>query len=67
MSKKIRKEEDPTKVCILCGSKNVKLVHEGLETDMYKCLDCGKKYGVTDWRRIAGFTKQEIEKMDKKK
>ncbi len=49
-----------------CGSK-VKMIYEGLETDTYKCLKCKKKYGVTDLRRLAGFSKKEVEEMDKRK
>lgn len=40
--------KDPTKVCIKCGSKNLRMIRKGSETDMYKCKDCGEKYGVTD-------------------
>ncbi|MBU2639341.1 MAG: hypothetical protein KKG75_01395 [Nanoarchaeota archaeon] len=42
------------------------MVYEGLETDQYKCFNCDREYLVSDLRRIAGFTKKEVEKMDKK-
>lgn len=50
-----------------CKSDNVKMIYEGLETDTYECLKCKEKYGVTDLRRMAGFTKKEIEEMDRRK
>lgn len=47
-----KKNTYPTKACIKCGSKNVKMISRGLETDMYRCEDCGEKYGVTDLSRM---------------
>lgn len=58
--------KDPRKNCIYCNSSKVKMVYEGLETDQYKCFNCDREYLVSDLRRIAGFTKKEVEKMDKK-
>ena len=60
------KNKDPAKFCLECGSDRVKIIYEGLETDTYECLKCKKKYGVTDIRRLAGFTKKEVEIMDRK-
>ncbi|MBS3158306.1 hypothetical protein J4206_03385 [Candidatus Woesearchaeota archaeon] len=51
--------------CMECGSKNTKMYYEGLETDWYKCNDCKKDFGITDHRRIAGFSKREVQEMDK--
>tara|TARA_Y100000034_G_C6866897_1_gene395233 strand:- start:470 stop:673 length:204 start_codon:yes stop_codon:yes gene_type:complete len=52
-------------LCINCKSKKTELVCQGLETDTYKCLKCKKRFGVTDLRRLAGFTREEIEEMDR--
>jgi len=59
-----KQNDDPRKVCIKCWSKNVKMSYEGLETDEYTCLDCKHKYLVADWRRIAGYSKKEVDEMD---
>lgn len=45
-------KKDLTEPCIKCGSKNVKMIREGLETDLYKCKNCGEEYGVTDLDRF---------------
>ena len=47
MKSKIKDKQDPTKFCIECGSKKVKLTYKGLETDMYYYSHCKKEYGVT--------------------
>lgn len=47
-----KKNTDSTKACIKCGSKNVIMIHKGLEIDMYRCKDCGEEYGVTDLLRM---------------
>lgn len=52
LKRNIRKIIDPTSYCIECSSKNIIMTKKGLETDMYKCLNCKKEYGLTD---IMGF------------
>ena len=59
-------KEDPTKVCIKCGSKNVVTTQDSLEKDT-KCKDCGDRHGVIDFRIMLGFTKKQCKEMDKER
>lgn len=52
MKKRKKINHGSTKFCILCKSKNIKIIFKGLETDLYRCLDCKKRYGVTDLKRF---------------
>ena len=61
------KNTNPTKLCVKCGSKNVLMTFWGLETDQYKCENCGEEWLVSDIRRISGYKKKETEEMDRNK
>jgi len=41
-------KRNQNKFCMYCKSKDIKIIRKGLETDLYKCHKCGKKYGITD-------------------
>jgi Fic family protein len=44
-----RKNND--KFCMYCKSKDIKVIRKGIETDMYKCNNCKKEFGITDPKR----------------
>ena len=37
--------------CMFCKSKNLKLIRKGLETDLFRCMDCKKEFGISYMER----------------
>jgi len=50
-NKSVGTKIEDNKFCMFCKSNNIKLISKGLETDTYRCNECKKQFGITDFRR----------------
>lgn len=44
-------KKETNKICMFCKSKDIQIINKGIETDTYKCNNCGKKFGITDYQK----------------